>query len=430
MQRALQSACEAVVSSYLSMFRNEEIDSSDSVLKSSVAPSAAETLSNGASSSVGETSAELRNRGTSEDEEEVQRVNSAFFALLKGSSRGLSDSVSERFSRGPIITPMRHCLQYETWDCGIACLVMVLRWLRDGIDGDNPQMSHATSPNRYGSTASLTQREMIERAWMIDAVDTESVWTIDVVVLLENILDPGTRVAQEFPGANLDDWRGVRASYLFCSTKLGVDESYNHLGYYKSAFDRDEVRVTRRFQLAKELGLPTLCVSKLDLAAVVDIVSCPNCIAVVLLDNIVLMGPIADSKAAPVKTGSCVKESLHLSVETEIRGDVINLVPSDINESIPEVLKENIPAAQKGTHSQPSDDSSYAGHYVILCGVSYDAADVGQAESNGEGIGSSFCMVMKNPSSCNPTDFVTPAHFERAWRANGTDDDILFIAKK
>lgn len=428
MHSAIQSAYEAVLSSYQSFFSDDECEGKENVTAENAATSSglksdADSTSDENVSSTGVASAKMPWDASGGEDEEGLRVKAAFSALLREPTRGPRDKVAERPLAIPVVTPIRHCFQYETWDCGIACLVMVMRWLREGGNTTHrPEIS-----DQYGGTASLTHRELLERSWMIDSVDTESVWTIDLVILLEHILGRETREGLEFPGGNLGDWSGVSASYLFCSTKLGVDESYNRLGYYKHAFQNDEVRVTNRFQLAKELGLPTLCVTRLDLSAVVDVVSRPNCIAIVLVDNVVLLNPQADSKTAQHQTelaNGHSDASLHVGVEAEMCGDAINLVPSDVTELEP----QGVPHNHEVPSQQSTEDSSYAGHYVVLCGVSSEPAEVAYAEGKREGLGSSFCMVIKNPSSRKPTDFVTPAHFERAWRANGTDDDIIFIA--
>jgi hypothetical protein len=40
----------------------------------------------------------------------------------------------------------------------------------------------------------------------------------------------------------------------------------------------------------------------------------------------------------------------------------------------------------------------------------------------------SHCIVIKNPGSPNATEFITVDLFEEAWKAKGTDQDIIFIA--
>ena len=216
-------------------------------------------------------------------------------------------------------TNLVHVKQMDLWDCGIACLQMVMAWLRpDGAES---------------------------REWMLQTVGTESIWSIDLMYLLS------TMIEQE------------DATYLLCSKNMGVDESHLALGYYQKAFSRDEVRVRQRFDQAACSGWPLLCIRHLGLAQVVRLVSRDDCIAIVLLDN--------------------------------------------------SILRQRVGA-------------TYAGHYVILCGISFEPQHLKHAD----GEKASYCMVIKNPARLAETTYVSPSRFEKAWRATGTDDDILFVAKK
>ena len=94
----------------------------------------------------------------------------------------------------------------------------------------------------------------------------------------------------------------------------------------------------------------------------------------------------------------------------------------------------------------------YAGHYVILCGTSDHSSHIEIANSwqtrmrnenrNSSSEGNienqrkkrSFCFVLCNPDpSSTPSGanymFVTPELFEASWRAQGTDEDIIFLRK-
>eukprot|EP00984_Skeletonema_dohrnii_P022944 scaffold12056_cov71-Skeletonema_dohrnii-CCMP3373.AAC.1 len=59
------------------------------------------------------------------------------------------------------VTPIRHINQVDTWDCGLACIQMVINWLNNNC--------------------SATQEEQEEqRRWMMDFVKAKSLWTIDL----------------------------------------------------------------------------------------------------------------------------------------------------------------------------------------------------------------------------------------------------------
>ena len=75
----------------------------------------------------------------------------------------------------------------------------------------------------------------------------------------------------------------------------------------------------------------------------------------------------------------------------------------------------------------------YAGHYVLLVGISTDTEDIAQAEAccgkEEDPPSTPYCLVVKNPNWPESITFVTPTRFEEAWRANGTDEDVILIAK-
>ena len=256
-------------------------------------------------------------------------------------------------------TQFPHCRQQTTWDCGVACTQMVLRWLR---------------PSRYSQIDEcipLSFDEISERKWIIDACESQSIWTIDIIIILQRLFDEELRQSFDFPLSGSDNgddgWEDAR--YLYLSKRFGVDETYKTYGYYRDAFERDESRVMKRFVLAKELNLP-MCETQIDLETLVDVISRDQCIAMVLIDNAVL--------------------------------------------------------------KRSGDD--YAGHYVLLVGISTDNQDIAQAESYcGKEVDPSssipHCLVIKNPNRPECISFVTPSLFEKAWKADGTDQDLILIAK-
>mmetsp|Transcript_30536 Transcript_30536/g.46852 ORF Transcript_30536/g.46852 Transcript_30536/m.46852 type:complete len:422 (-) Transcript_30536:169-1434(-) len=277
------------------------------------------------------------------------------------------------------------CCQLENWDCGVACLQMALRWLREhdkisttGTDGmDSRKLNH---------------QELIERDWILQSIGVKSIWTIDLVMLLQRLIDK-----DELP-ANL--------SFLFCSTKLGVDASHGQLAYYTNAFQSDEFRVNKLFRQAKANGMPIKCYSRLELSQVIDVVSDKNkCIAIVLLDNQFLNERYS---------------------KLPRNGDKNN---NDVNKNS-RVYDAEQPISGEELCFDRSKSSSYSGHYVIMCGVSFNPIHIATAEKM-DNIHTSidYCVVIKNPARSNETDYITAELFTKAWRAEGTDEDIIFIAK-
>ena len=126
--------------------------------------------------------------------------------------------------------------------------------------------------------------------------------------------------------------------------------------------------------------------------------------------------------------------SIQVLVDIVSRKDVVAIVLLDNR-----ILKYN------NNTNDTTSSSSYSGHYVVLCGISRDEHDIrcallkkmsssSSSEENrdgdgGDGDNSNFCMVVKNPGSWKQVEFITPSIFEMAWKAKGTDQDVIFIAK-
>ena len=239
-------------------------------------------------------------------------------------------------------SPISHIRQSEKWDCGVACLQMIHRWL-----------CQPTSSDAFKS----------ERQWMRDLVATESVWTPDLVNALDRMKRmSGSPEEVHFPKMS-------NFSYLYCSTKLGVDTSFEDLDYYRESFQCDEMRVKSLLEHGKRRGLPMVQVSGLCFEEFSKVISHSEVVAIVLVDNQILT------------KGPC----------------------SSVN-------------------------STYRGHYILVNGISYEEEDVKFANIKAPD-DRGYCMVIKNPGVTVKTEFVSPKRFEEAWRAVGTDEDVIFIAR-
>ena len=267
-----------------------------------------------------------------------------------------------------------HCLTSTTYlnsDSGIACVLMILRWLRDD--------------QGYPNNSMLTDKEMKERAEMIRMVGTESVWTADLVLLLDQLF---RHEGQEDEHQQRRS-RQPRHRFLFCSKTFQVDTEHRNLSYYSAAFSNDQIRVSEKFSELRRLNTPMLCISKLPLKYVLGVVTNRHCVAIVLVDN----------------------STLFTSSSASGSGD----------------------GAALGGVEQKQD--VFTGHYVILCGISTNPQELSIAQSfdndDSGRIGSEdFCVVILDPGKPNiKTVYATPKRFERAWRTKGTDNDIIFIAK-
>ena len=287
--------------------------------------------------------------------EELDAFYSAVTRLLGGTSL-------DRPKFRPSYSRIQHCSQLDVWDCGIACMIMILRWLRTN-----------TQPmDEYPMDSSWTVSEIQEREWMIEQLGTQSIWTADLVLLLEKL------VVQQQQQQHID-----RHRYLFCSATFEVDPDHGLLGYYRDAFWNDQRRVTETFQTLQQLAAPMVQLSFLPTECVLDLVTQEQCLAMVLLDNSLL------------KSKGCRWNK------------------------------------RSTTTNEYQEHDTFSGHYVLLCGISFDPSDVAQAESlDGTSSKAHFCLALLNPSRSHTSImFISVERFEHAWRAKGTDNDILFVVK-
>ncbi|KAJ1876838.1 hypothetical protein H4R99_006165 [Coemansia sp. RSA 1722] len=143
----------------------------------------------------------------------------------------------ERLSR---LHPVSKVLQQDSWDCGLACVCMVLR-----------AFGHATC-----SIARLARQ-----------AQTDSVWTIDLAYLL---------------------YRNVRADFTFYTQCAGINPEYAAQAFYEQGLDDDEKRVRGLFARARvdqSIRIIEIVIPLIDLKR---FLVHRQYVAVLLVDNAVL----------------------------------------------------------------------------------------------------------------------------------------------
>lgn len=256
------------------------------------------------------------------------------------------------------ISEIAHCQQLGTWDCGLACLIMIARWIKYELALHDKSKSGIVA---YGKSSPITSEEVLQRHQLLRKVNTESIWTIDLFMLLDEM----------FHNENGDIWintYGSKISCMFASRNLGVNKHYRGLNYYKQSFRRDERRVNRLFAQAENKNSCMIRISNLNIDHIVEMVSVRNIIAMALVDSNVL------AKHAGYDVSGC-----------------------------------------------------FAGHFIILCGISHNKSDLEKAITHIDGENIDSCFAVKNPGSERDTEFISFQVFLESWQSLGTDHDIVYI---
>jgi Guanylylate cyclase len=299
-------------------------------------------------------------------------------------------------------TRLRHVRQLDSWDCGVACLLMVWEWFNEeSSHRDDIMMNHSQQQSAAGEDIDdYQQREVVRREWILEQIATRSVWTVDLVYILDLMMQ---RPPQSMPMPP----EAMQMNVLFGSNSLQVNESLHGMEYYTKNFEHDRHRVRHRFGAIRQSGRIALLQhpSKstrgggLPLAQVVRLIQQPDCVAIVLVDNSVLTCSI---KVALAST-------------------------------------EN----QQPTEPATSAAAPYTGHFIIVTGTSRDLKHLKQASTtstasstnstaprgNDDDDDDDYCFVANNPGVDETVSYICPSLLERAWRAEGTDEDIIFLYK-
>lgn len=114
------------------------------------------------------------------------------------------------FSMCSKVIELPHVRQKSDWDCGIACIEMILKKYL-GEDFDSEVLSSLGKTLGFGT----------------------SVWTIDLANILVHF----------------------KLDCVFYTITCGVDPGYKNQEYYQTCFDEDEARVNKLFENAQELGI-------------------------------------------------------------------------------------------------------------------------------------------------------------------------------
>ncbi|XP_021813873.1 protein GUCD1 [Prunus avium] len=137
-----------------------------------------------------------------------------------------------------------HINQLDSWDCGLACLVMVFRTV--GIDSCDIQT-------------------------LAELCCTTSIWTVDLAYLLQKF----------------------SISFSYYTVTFGANPNYSGETFYKEQLPNDLARVDTLFQKAREAGVSIQCRS-ISREEICFLILCGKYIAIVLVDQYKLSRSCSD----------------------------------------------------------------------------------------------------------------------------------------
>eukprot|EP00538_Stauroneis_constricta_P000564 CAMPEP_0119566594 /NCGR_PEP_ID=MMETSP1352-20130426/33534_1 /TAXON_ID=265584 /ORGANISM="Stauroneis constricta, Strain CCMP1120" /LENGTH=556 /DNA_ID=CAMNT_0007615727 /DNA_START=100 /DNA_END=1770 /DNA_ORIENTATION=- len=416
-------------------------------------------------------------RHNDEDLLNFRRKRQQLFQYSQSSGQSLS------YSNGrPSFNVVPHAKQYTNWDCGIACIILILRWIRTTNGCFNDGTTMTTSSNNESSVSSssrtngsesytklgtgssddaismdaaegiastfpedstLLPEEVCERQWMLRHVGSRSIWTADLVLLLHSICtmmmqQTHEEVDNDFTAVhdrnapkslpstlsydgiieNNNDRNKTTAKLLFSSKTFDVNDDHGDLEYYQNAFNNDQKRVRDKFRILRdEAQVLMASIGELPFSEVIQMVSSPHCVAIMLIDN------------SRLHRRRNVKQSSSWSSENQ-------------NHQQETVNQAGCQYDDTATYNNEKE-AAYAGHYVLLTGISTNKDHIqianGRDESEDEDYGdnnknnmadASYCCAIVNPGTKERLSFVSPRRLLHAWRSPGTDNDIVFVVKE
>ncbi|CAL2242886.1 unnamed protein product [Prunus armeniaca] len=179
-----------------------------------------------------------------EDEEESDGEHSSFvesFPCGQSSSNGKCHVAALPCSH---FVEVPHINQLHSWDCGLACLVMVFRTV--GIDSCDIQT-------------------------LAELCCTTSIWTVDLAYLLQKF----------------------SISFSYYTVTFGANPNYSGETFYKEQLPNDLARVDTLFQKAREAGVSIQCRS-ISREEICFLILCGKYIAIVLVDQYKLSRSCSD----------------------------------------------------------------------------------------------------------------------------------------
>ncbi len=268
------------------------------------------------------------------------------------------------------VSLVRHRRQRSNWDCGLACVQMVLNAAR--TEGHRQQEQDEGEMVTAQELEARCSQDQVKR----------SVWTIDLCYLL----------------------RRYGVDFLFTTVTLGVDPSYAKEKFYARVLEGDSARVQERFEAAAAQGIR---VEQSD-ASLEDILSHLRdrgpCI--VLVNANLLSGPSANIAAFKVQNvlSRCCPGVGGSSSSSSKKGK---------DEADGGVTTSNSKKKSGSGNSLSGwrTSATFQGHYILATGFDEKERKV----------------FYHNPSLGSGPSSIFFRQFDSARTSHGTDQDVIYV---
>ena len=323
-------------------------------------------------------------------------------------SRGRDNGV--RTNEGKAHVRLQHIVQQANWDCGVACLQMILAYAATAAAGPSSSSSSPPSPPPIRD-ALLTQ------------AGTQSIWTVDLLFLLQQYI------------------KETQRTVCFTTMAPGVCSHYSTLAYYNKggqfAIDRD--RVLRLFCTAKGEGL-RIYEGSVSWECMRDLLRTGKVLIILLVNQKLLPSSLPSS--LPRSSSSSVPQQQQQQQQPVAAQATSTTTTSSSSDTT------TLPATGATATAPPSSSLSttYCGHYILLTGFRPASSFLPSSlpSSSSEGF-----FIYKDPAKSPPApcslpkveggredgreeglggDFlISVAALEEARKAEGTDEDVLVV---
>jgi hypothetical protein len=425
------------------------------------------------------------------------------------------------------ITPIVHFPQQDTWDCGVACLLMITEWIHqqhrplqqqkqqqqqqchatdttgttDNNDSNNnlvvdghpkPLPLMSIDHNQYEREKYIGIQENHEdptlihrRQSLLHVLATTSIWTIDLVIALDDWIEKYQTTYQNCCHHHHDHHHRLCVHMVFATTEIGVNTNYRSYLYYQDTFGHDQIRVQCRFNqlLNKETNRISLYPMALD--HVSETTMKPSTIAssssfTASQNEFQPSTPAHTLPLSPHTNNKHMVNQTTLARKTQERLTVWDVAFAlQYGNCIAMALVDNSVLMRFGRENQPllshrpsliinqhqciSQQLPYKGHYILLTGIVHWTQLPSEKEREIHGSffvlntmfdhdfstsseqQSLYYFTVQNPAMDilarnqfihNHTDSTIPfisqyisfSCFHEAWKAPGTDSDIVFIS--